>query len=385
MVSSFVSLPLLAGPKIEVTPYLGKKIHNYSEDAIRFDDGKALLGIKINGFITEKISTQLAFESSKDNPMGDGGKTDIERGMLNVQYDFAPRYFGISPYVLGGWGYENLNRRAPNNVDSGSFYNLGAGLKYQINERVNIAAETRVIRKVEDQDTDVIGTLGVGYIFGKIQKVLTLQDIRERTEEQNKKDAKVSLVATPSKKSIAKVAPAEPVLSKKKSIVRVTPDAPVVATKETIVKEAPVAPIVEEKTDEIPLTETIPVATTKEAISTETETVSEEVVDTKIVYDVGEVSCREAMGCNYAPIDVRADEDVSVSSGDYYIQVMAVKSSQTDVIASRLDEGGYTYTFQEKGALTRVLVGPYESRAVAKLDLPVLKKIRYDAFIYQDK
>jgi cell division septation protein DedD len=164
---------------------VGKKIYNYSDDSPRFDDGEALLGVKANAYIKPQVSVQLAAEASKENSMLKRGEpnawTDLERGMLNLQYDIPTRS-KITPYVLGGLGYERLHKsEASTNVDSQAFYNAGAGLRYSVNNRVDLVAETRVIHKVEDQDTDIIGTVGVGMKFGNERKALSLTDLKNRT------------------------------------------------------------------------------------------------------------------------------------------------------------------------------------------------------------
>ena len=316
-----------AGPKYEITPYVGKKIYNYSDDAPRFDDGEALLGVKANVYIRPEVSVQLAVEASKENHMFKTGEpnawTDLERGMLNLQYDI-PNRTRVTPYVLGGLGYERLhNTEASTNVDSQAFYNAGAGLRYSVNDRVDLVAETRVIQKVEDKDTDLIGSLGMGLKFGNDCNALSLADLKNRTPKV------VNIV--------------EPVAA-----------STVVAPK---VEPVPAAPVTIEP--------------------------ASEVVESHIEYDSGVVDmCQEG-----GPVDEScpSSRDVSADLEGYFVQVIALRKNSPDVIASRLDAKGYTYTFKEEGALTRVLVGPYASRAAAASALRGLKKIRRDAFIYHAK
>jgi hypothetical protein len=314
---------MYAGPRYEVTPYVGKKIYNYSNDKPRFDDGEALIGLKGNVYIKPQVSVQLAAEASKENAMLKTGEpnawTDLERGMLNVQYD-VPTGKRVTPYILGGMGYERLHKsEASTNVDSQAFYNAGAGLRYNVNKRVDLVAETRVIHKVEDQDTDIIGTVGVGMKFGNERKALSLADLKKRTPK----------VVEPA--VAASLAPA--------------------------VEPAPVvAPVVE------------PAA---------------EVIDTRIEYDSGVVDvCQESISVDDS---CPSGRDISTDLEGYYVQVIALRKNSPDVIASRLDAKGYTYTFKEEADLTRVLVGPYESRSAAASALRGLKKIRRDAFIYHAK
>jgi len=173
-VISLLGTSLFSGSKYEVTPTVGKKLYNYSDDAPRFDDGEALIGARLNSYVTDRTSIQVAVEASKENHMLKTGEpnawTDLERGMLNVQYDIPTRrkMNKVTPFVLGGLGYERLHKSEKStNVDSQMFYNAGAGVRYSVNDKIDLVAETRVIHKVEDQDTDLIGTVGVGFKFGE--------------------------------------------------------------------------------------------------------------------------------------------------------------------------------------------------------------------------
>ncbi len=189
LISSMVVLSAIAtssqaAPKVEITGMVGKKIYNYSDDSPRFDDGKALLGARANIYVKDRVSVRLGVDGSKDNPIEIpgrvGAKTDIVRGTFGLQYDVASKG-RVTPYIYGGLGGEKIYQTNPaNNVDSQMFYNGGAGIKYRVNDKVNLVGELQGIRKVEDGDKDVIGHIGVGYKFGG-QKVKTLQDLAAMT------------------------------------------------------------------------------------------------------------------------------------------------------------------------------------------------------------
>ncbi len=317
-----LSTIVYAGPKFEVTPMVGKKIYNYSDDAPRFDDGEALIGVRANGYITKQVSVQLGVEASKNNKMGDGGETDLERGMLNLQYD-VPSKGKVTPFVMAGAGYEKLHREyTAGNVDSQAFLNAGAGLRYSVNNRVDLVAEARAIRKIEDGDKDIIGSLGVGFKYGGN----TCQT----------KPVKGIPVKALSMKELAALTPK-----------KVAPVAPAVVVPVPVETVAPVKP---------------------------------EVIDTKIEYDTNYVNICDGS----ASID-ESSELVSDTLSGYYVQVIALRKNSPDVIISRLNAKGYDHVLKGEGNLTRVLVGPYESRASAKSALRGLKKIRSDAFIYRVK
>ena len=330
---SLFGLVAHAGPKFEITPMVGKKIYNYSDDAPRFDDGEALIGVRANAYVTDNVSLQLAAEASKDNKMGDGGKTDLERGMLNVQVD-VPTKGKITPFVLVGGGYEKLHRAAPQNVDSQAFYNAGAGVRYSVNKRVDLVAEARVIHKVEDQDTDAIGSVGVGFKFGERKPALSLADIAARTPK-----------VVPPVKASTLVAPKRP--------------APVAVVETvTVVDE----PMIEDSSK-------------------------------TYIYDSGTVNVCELLTGNPLKAQTLLPAELGDGSSSqggccepgYYVQVIALRKNSPDVIVSRLNAKGYPHALKREGSLTRVLVGPYASRALAVSALRGLKHIRSDAFIYHAK
>jgi len=334
-----------AGPKYEITPMVGKKIYNYSDDAPRFDDGEALIGVRANAYVTDRVSVQLGVEASKGNKEGtgtpaayNGAETDLERGMVNVQYDI-PSKGKITPFINAGAGYEKLHRDEPTAnppLSSQAFLNAGAGLRYNVNKRVDLVAEARVIHKVEDQDDDAIGSVGVGFKFGNTcasaapkgisTKALTLDELAALAPKK---------VEKPVAPVVAPVAPVE-----------------VVAEEEIVdAKEAAVRGVAEKEPN--------------------------------IVYDTSKVNVCDVN----APMaeDETIDADTFSDMRGYYVQVIALRKNSPDVIISRLKAKGYDHVLKGEGNLTRVLVGPYENRAAASSALRGLKKIRRDAFIYHAK
>ncbi len=336
IVLSLVAIPLVATSliagikKVEITPMVGKKIYNYSDDKPRFDDGKVVLGGRANVYVTDSTSIQLGIEGSKDNPIEipgrTGASTDLLRGMVNVQKDI-PNRSRVTPYVFAGLGGEKVYKTVKStNLDSQMFYNGGVGLRYSVNDKVDLVSEARVIHKVEDKDTDLIGNVGVGFKFGMPQHrpVKTLQDLAAMTP-----------------------APAP------------TPMAPAKVEPEVLPAEpAPeVEPIIVGSLDE------------KEAA------VSSEVVG-------------EDTGC--APTsDVTetcpSDRDTVTQQGEvesgYYIQVISLARNSADKVTRRLDRMGLSYRLENNGTMTRVLVGPFASRGAARRSLRKAKRVSRDAFI----
>jgi len=323
LVVTVVGGSLFAGiKKWEVTPMIGKKIYNYSDDSPRFDDGKVVLGGRVNAYFNDTTSLQLGIEGSKDNPIERpgvvGATTDLLRGMVSIQKDI-PNRSRVTPYIFAGFGGEKVYNVEPTtNVDSQMFYNGGAGLRYSVNNKVDLVAETRVIHKVEDQDTDLIGNVGVGLKFGgQAQNVKTLDDLRAQTQIQPVKPVEVE----------PEIIPAEPA---------------------EVVEPEPI--IIDAGIDE------------KESA------VMSDTIDS---------------GCDTVDVEEScpSDRENSVVESGYYVQVISLAKNSTDKIASRLDRAGFSYTFENAGANTRVLVGPYSSKSAARRALRKLKRIKRDSFI----
>ncbi len=79
----------------------------------------------------------------------------------------------------------------------------------------------------------------------------------------------------------------------------------------------------------------------------------------------------------------REGEANGVESG-YYVQIIAFAKSTPDAVIAKLESKGFNnYTFQNVGSVTKLIVGPYSTRSEASKELKKLKKVRRDAFIYQ--
>ena len=167
---SIVTIGAISGlfaVEYEITPTVGKMVG--SKDTT-LDDSKTLVGIRGTAYVTPNVGVQAVAESSLKNPTLGGGDTDIERGAVNVVLE--KRFEKVTPYVTGGVGYEwtHGNTVKLTNDDSQMFYNAGAGVKLNINKRVNVMAELKGIHKVENSDDDLIATVGVGMKVGAVEQ-----------------------------------------------------------------------------------------------------------------------------------------------------------------------------------------------------------------------
>ena len=147
--------------KIVVTPTVGKEISTPSKE---FKDDELLMGVGIQAYINENFALDMRIASSDSNLMQDEGRTDLERGSINLLYNFVPSY-KLSPYVLAGVGYEKLHRTYLN-IKSQPFYHAGAGLKLDLTDNLEFVTEIRYLKKTDTKDDEIIATCGFGVKFG---------------------------------------------------------------------------------------------------------------------------------------------------------------------------------------------------------------------------
>lgn len=173
---------LVSATQFEITPTVGKRI---SGKDTTLDDKKVLMGIRGTAYVTPNVGIQAVAESSQNNPTIGGGDTDIERGSLNVIYEGGTQK--IRPYALVGAGYEwtHGNTVKLTDDDSQPFYNAGVGVKFGINDKLDLVTEVKGMHKAENGDNDLIGTVGLGMKVGGVvqkkpkcatKKVLTLEE-----------------------------------------------------------------------------------------------------------------------------------------------------------------------------------------------------------------
>ncbi len=70
----------------------------------------------------------------------------------------------LTPYVAAGTGINDIGGSDPS---TNLIVNIGGGVKYQLNQDINLRADYRVIKDLEDHYTDNIASVGVQYSFGE--------------------------------------------------------------------------------------------------------------------------------------------------------------------------------------------------------------------------
>ncbi len=379
-----VSTVVSAGPSFEITPMVGKKIYN--DDKPRFDDSEVLYGARGNVYLSDNISAQIGFEASSKNGIRTDltspsipGNTDLQRYSLNAQYDI-PTGTKVTPYVFAGGGYEKISHEyEPEGIESQPFVDAGGGLRYAVNDKIDIVTEVRAIHKTKDEDDDILAGVGVGFKFGGTQSTYS------RPAPSRPHAMTMAELAKLAKKSEERNVP-------------VKMSAPIVVT------TPPPAEV------QIPMAKTYPIIDEGSPVVSNNAVVPNVEISSEIVYDNDDsVNVCNMMGGGtpYVDVDYLEEQKSSLSPAiednihfedniqsdvvapsslsGYFIQVVALSKSSPNRMVAKLKSKGYPVVLKKTKRLTKVLVGPYSSRSVAAKSLLKIKRIQGDAFIYRKK
>jgi hypothetical protein len=117
-----------------------------------------------NGTESDNSPNGSTTNSSNTKNTSNIGSTQLDRFYLNGLYEFCNDK-KLMPYIFAGFGYENV-RHESYNLESGGFFDTGAGLKYQLNSDINLITEARALKKFDNSDLDITTALGLGFVFG---------------------------------------------------------------------------------------------------------------------------------------------------------------------------------------------------------------------------
>jgi hypothetical protein len=320
--------------KIEVMPTVGKAF-KAEDDSLK--DDEILYGVRGTVFLNEEVAVQAAVEASTDNNIKNhpGAKTDIERVSANIIYekDMGSR---IRPYGIIGVGNETTHGiTAPTTGDgSQGFINAGAGLKFGLSKHVDLVTEARWLRKLSNDDNDIIATIGLGVNTGSSKCTAPTADIPSVTETSDVQNAiNLAEFRKISQKKAAETATKQPQVEEK--VATVTP-----ATVE----------------------ETIPA----DAIVLDEDATVTETVDTST--------------------DTSYVQEAPTTEDGYYVQMAALFKGNGESLIRRLEQKNYPYVKHNvtRGGkeATLILVGPYPTKLEASVASKYLKRLKKDAFIY---
>jgi len=169
LVASSAVLLAQANYKYEVTPLVGA---NIAQDKLNLED-TLMYGVQVQSNVHEYfgLKPQIALERVENAESTVNGlpDADITRIALNGVYDKFNGTSNLKPYLLGGFGFEEMIGNPFSNNDS-IFFNIGAGVKYYLDNGMNINLMVKELFKFDHGDRETSLMAGLGIPFGEIAR-----------------------------------------------------------------------------------------------------------------------------------------------------------------------------------------------------------------------
>ncbi|MBS1112070.1 MAG: peptidoglycan-binding outer membrane protein, partial [Nitrospirae bacterium] len=155
----------IKGGSYTLTPYLG----GYS-----FDDGEGLengtaVGLGFGYNYTERLGVEAVFNYVDSEVESTDQNANAKLLRFEGLYHFLPKN-KLVPYLAAGLGFIDVN--AGNEEDGFSpLVDFGAGLKYSINDSLQLRGDVRNIYEIDGSDNHLLYTVGITYLFGRKEPV----------------------------------------------------------------------------------------------------------------------------------------------------------------------------------------------------------------------
>ena len=154
----------------ELTPMLGGV---KPEGNLNIDDQFSYgLRFQMNDFKLLGLVPELSFDRTTDtdyDSRGYGirnGDTVINRYGFNGIHDFTDFSDKLTPYVLVGLGYEDVEDES-NKLDSSMYGNYGAGVKWKVFKDIALRAEVKHLIRTDDGGNELYYGVGLSIPFGE--------------------------------------------------------------------------------------------------------------------------------------------------------------------------------------------------------------------------
>lgn len=104
---------------------------------------------------------EFVYLDADSEASSNGSDVDVDQYRLDALYHLAEQG-KLVPYLAAGVGTTDFSPGANNTL-----VNAGGGLKYALNDTVDLRADFRLINDIEDHEFDNVTTLGLHFVFGK--------------------------------------------------------------------------------------------------------------------------------------------------------------------------------------------------------------------------
>ncbi len=141
----------------------------YNEDSIEMDNFTVGMSYQFNEL--NNFAIKPRFDLDYVNISGYGTVQSLFKGSINGVIGFAEEN-ALSPYLVGGLGYEYVDGEMDNAFDAQMFVQGGGGLSYKNEHGIRFNVEGKVLQIVDakDQDNEVILTAGVQIPLSKFKR-----------------------------------------------------------------------------------------------------------------------------------------------------------------------------------------------------------------------
>ena len=149
----------------EISPMIGGV---KPEGNLNIDDQFSYgLRFQMNDYNLLGLVPELSFDRTTDTDFADhGGDTAINRFGFNGLYDFKDFSDTLTPYLLVGLGYEDVEDEPANDYDSSAYGNWGGGVKWKIIEDIALRAEVKHLIRTDDGGNELYYGIGLSIPFG---------------------------------------------------------------------------------------------------------------------------------------------------------------------------------------------------------------------------
>lgn len=183
---SIVACSLLGGSLfaadnlVEITPQIGGSYH-ISND--RYKNNMDLVyGLKFANRVSKEVLVEVGYEYSNID-YAHNVSASQNRYYLNLIKEFYTES-SVSPYILGGFGYEDFSKNFYN-MDDDMFGQYGVGIRWAIASNFHLKTELRHLMSFDGR-SDIVATLGFSIPFGKYveeSEVVEITEVQEAPKE----------------------------------------------------------------------------------------------------------------------------------------------------------------------------------------------------------
>ncbi len=164
----------------EISPMIGGV---KPEGNLNIDDQFSYgLRFQMNDYKLLGLVPELSFDRTTDSDYEtQAGDTAINRLALNGLYEFKDFSETLTPYLLIGLGYEDVEDEPAEAYDSSLYGNWGGGVKWKIFEDIALRAEVKHLIRTDDGGNELYYGVGLAIPFGA--KASAEPEVQEEPEE----------------------------------------------------------------------------------------------------------------------------------------------------------------------------------------------------------